>query len=38
MSLTSSTPSFLSSFLLPLIFVAPGVAVIAVAVALNWGR
>jgi hypothetical protein len=37
MALTSS-PSASSAFLVPLLIMAPGVAVVALAVALNWGR
>lgn len=34
----SITPSPALAFLFPLLFIFPGLAVIAVAVALNWGR
>lgn len=35
MSLTNFS---LNSFLLPLLFIAPGAVVVVLAVALNWGR
>jgi hypothetical protein len=37
MALTSS-PSPYSAILVPLLTIAPGVVVVALAVALNWGR